>query len=270
VIQTIGREAWRDDIAGESAKAAYYFFLSLFPAIIALFAFTGILGGRQAFDTIMAFLRDAMPGEAANYLGRFVQEITGRERPGMLSLGLLLTVWSASNIFATLAEGLNVMYDLDESRSWWRRKAIAIAAMVVSLAMFLAGATAVLAGPTIIESLNLPQVWHALRWPLAFLLVAAVIWVIYYWLPNHERSPSARSTLAGAVCAATLWTAATLAFNLYVTHFGSYSKTYGVIGGIMVLLLWLYFTAFSVLFGGEVAATLEQRSTGAERLARTA
>jgi membrane protein len=270
VIKTIGREAWGDDIAGESAKAAYYFFLSLFPAIIALFAFTGILGGRQAFDTIMGFLRDAMPGEAANYLGRFVQEITGRERPGMLSLGLLLTVWSASNIFATLAEGLNVMFDLDESRSWWRRKAIAIAAMVVSLAMFLAGATAVLAGPAIIESLDLPQIWHALRWPLAFLLVAAVIWVIYYWLPNHERSPSRKTTIAGAVCAAVLWTAATLGFKLYVSHFGSYSKTYGVIGGIMVLLLWLYFTAFSILLGGEVAATLEQRSRRAEQLARTA
>jgi membrane protein len=103
LIKLIARQAMDDDIAGESAKAAYYFFLSLFPAIIALFAFTGILGGRQAFDAIMGFLSDAMPGEAANYLGRFVQEITGRERPGMLSLGLLLTVWSASNIFGTLA-----------------------------------------------------------------------------------------------------------------------------------------------------------------------
>ena len=78
LIKTIGREALRDDIAGESAKAAYYFFLSIFPAIIALFAFTGILGGQQAFDAIMGFLRDALPGEAASYLGRFVQEITGR------------------------------------------------------------------------------------------------------------------------------------------------------------------------------------------------
>jgi membrane protein len=156
------------------------------------------------------------------------------------------------------------MYDVEESRSWWRRKVISIAAMVVSLAIFIAGSTAVLAGPAIIEFLDLPQIWRVLRWPLAFLLVAAVIWVIYFWLPNHERSPSAKATLAGAACAATLWTVATLGFKVYISHFGSYSKTYGLIGGIMVLLLWLYFTAFSVLLGGESAATLEQRSKEAE------
>ncbi|MGH9321375.1 MAG: YihY/virulence factor BrkB family protein [Vicinamibacteria bacterium] len=260
LLKTSAREAWGDDIAGESAKAAYYFFLSLFPAILALFAFTGIFGGREAFAAIMGYLRDAMPGQAANYLEEFVREITGRERPGMLSLGLLLTLWSASNIFGTLAEGLNVMYDLEEGRSFWKRKAISLAAMVAGLALFVGAAAAILAGPSMIELSGIPPIWHVLRWPIAFLLVTALIWLIYYLLPNHEESPSPKWTLVGALCGAGLWTLATLGLRLYVSNFGSYSKTYGVIGGIMVLLLWLYFSAFSVLLGGEVAATLEQRS----------
>ena len=260
-LKAIGREAMRDDITGEAAKAAYYFFLSFFPAILALFAFTGILGGQEAFDAIMRYLHNAMPGQAASYLEQFVREITGAQRPGMLSLGLLLTLWSASNIFAVLAEGLNVMYDLEEDRSWWKRRAMAIVATVAGLALFVSGAAAILAGPSLVDFLSLSRVWNVLRWPLAFLLVTAMIWLIYYLMPNRDQAGSKKPTLIGALVGCSLWTVATLGFRLYVSHFGTYSKTYGVVGGVLVLLLWLYLTALAILFGGEVAATLEQRET---------
>ena len=261
LLKSIGREAIRDDISGEAAKAAYYFFLSFFPAILALFAFTGILGGQQAFDAIMSYVREAMPGEAANYLQQFVREITGDRRPGMLSLGLLLTLWSASNIFAVLAEGLNVMYDIEESRSWWKRRAIAIVALIAGLALFVSGAAAILAGPSLIDFLDLSRAWNVLRWPLAFLLITGMIWLIYYLLPNRDQAGSKKPTLIGALVGSGLWTLATLGFRLYVSHFGSYSKTYGVVGGVLILVLWLYLTALAILFGGEVAATLEQHGT---------
>lgn len=261
LVKDVASEAMRDDIAGESAKAGYYFFLSLFPAILALFAFTGILGGQRAFEEIMAYLRDVMPGEAANYLAQFVQEITNRRRPGMLSLGLILALWSGSNIFATLAEGLNVMYDLEESRTWWKRRAIAVFALTVSLFLFLGGSAAILAGPSLVERFELSQVWNVLRWPCAFVIVTAMIWLVYYLLPNRDQRESLKPTLIGALLGSGLWTAVTVGFRLYVSHFGTFSKTYGIIGGIMILLIWLYLTAFSILLGGELAATLEQHST---------
>lgn len=258
ILRQIVREAGADKITGEAAKAAYYFFLSFFPMILALFAFTGIFGGQEAFGWIMGRLRAALPGEASTYLERFVREITGESRPGMASLGVLLALWSASNIFTVLAEGLNRMYDLDEDRSWWKRKAIAVAALTVSLVLLSLGTAALLAGPALVERFGLGAVWTVLRWPLVFAALTLMMGLIYRWLPNRTARGAGRPLLIGSLVGSGLWVLATFGFRLYVSNFASYSKTYGFIGGIIVLLLWLYLTALTILFGGEVAATLEQ------------
>lgn len=260
LLKEIVREAQKDRITSEAAKAAYYFFLSFFPTILALFAFTGLLGGDSAFRWTMDQLYAALPDDAAVYLSRFVREVTGESRPGLLSLALLLTLWAASNVFVAIAEGLNVMYDLEEGRSWWKRRAIALGALLVSL-ILLSGATAALvAGPELISLLRLGEVWGVLRWPLAFVMLTLMMWLIYYLLPNREQGRAWRATLIGALVGSGLWVIGTLGFRFYVASFGNYSRTYGFVGGIIVLLLWLYLTALAILFGGEVAATLEQKA----------
>lgn len=260
LLQKILDESKRDRLTAEAAKAAYYFFLSFFPTILALFAVTGIFGGDVAFDWIMAQLYAALPDDAAEYLGRFVLEVTGESRPGVLSLALLLTVWSASNVFVAITDGLNVVYDIDERRTWWKRRTIALLALLSSL-LLLSGATAALvAGPELISLFRLEQFWHVLRWPLAFVMLTLMMWLIYYLLPNRNQGRAWRPTLIGALVGSALWVLGTLGFRLYVANFASYSQTYGIVGGIIVLLLWLYVTAISILFGGEVAATLEQKA----------
>lgn len=259
LLKRIFREAQRDRLTSEAAKAAYYFFLSFFPMILALFALTGILGGDAAFEWIMAQLYTALPDDAASYLGRFVLEVTGESRPGLLSLALLLTVWSASNVFVAIIEGLNVMYDLEERRTWWKRRSIALLALLSSLVLLSAATAALVAGPELIALLRLGSFWHVLRWPLAFVALTLMMWLIYYFLPNRDQGRSWRPTLIGALTGASLWVLGTVAFRLYVANFASYSQTYGFVGGIIVLLLWLYLTAVAILFGGEVAATLEQK-----------
>jgi membrane protein len=139
------REAAEDRIDGEAAKVAYFFFLSLFPFILALFAFTGIFGGQAAFDGIMAYLRDVLPGTAANYLERFVREVTGRKRPGLLSISVLATLYSASTVFVSLIDGLNVVYDIRDDRGWWRRRLIAFGALFASFVLLIAGTATLLA-----------------------------------------------------------------------------------------------------------------------------
>lgn len=259
LLGEIFREAMADGITGEAAKAAYYFFLSFFPLILALFAFTGILGGQEAFEWIMAWLHRALPGEAAEYLEAFVGEVTGESRPGMLSFGIVLTLWAASNVFAILAAGLNRMYDIEEDRPWWKRRLIALAALLVGLVLLTSAAVSLLAGPALIDLFGLGRFWSWLRWPLAFVLLVFMLWLVYFLLPARDQSGAWRPVLVGAATGAALWVLGTLGFRLYVANFGSYSTTYGVVGGIIVLLIWLYLTALTILFGGEVAATLEQR-----------
>lgn len=254
------KEAMEDKITGEAAKAAYYFFLSLFPAILALFAFTGIFGGDASFRWIMTQLRTALPGQAAEFLQEFVREITGDSRPGMLSFGILATLWSSSNVFAILAEGLNRMYDLEEGRSWWKQRLYALAALVVGLVGLSIGSAVLLAGPDVFALLGVPEgLFKVVRWPLAFALLWGMMCLVYYLLPDRDQRGTGRQVAIGAAVGTALWILVTGLFRLYVANFGSYSESYGFVGAIMVLLLWLYLTALVILFGGEVAATLEQR-----------
>jgi membrane protein len=258
LVRLILREAMRDRITGEAAKTAYYFFLSLFPLILALFALTGIFGGAAAFDWIMGRLERALPGEAATYLEQFVREVTGESRPGILSFSILFTLWSASNIFTALGEGLNRMYDLEEGRPWWKRRLVSLAALVLGSVLLVGGSIALLAGPGFLAFLGLGPTLEFLRLPLAIVMLVLLMWLIYFLLPARDMRDAARPTLIGAVVGTGLWLLATLGFRVYVSQFGRYDQTYGFVGGIILLLLWLYLTALAILFGGEVAATIQQ------------
>ena len=247
-----------DDISGESAKVAYYFFLSLFPFILVLFAFTGLFGGHVAFDWVMAHLRTALPGPASDYMESFVRDVTESRRPGVLSLGLAAMLYTASNIFVILASGLNTMYNVREHRSWLRRRLFSLAALVATVVLLTSSAAGLVVGRPVLAALGLGTVWHVVGWPVSFLGVAALMAVLYVLLPDRSQKGAWRCVAVGAGAGALLWILATLGFHLYVQRIAAYGRTYGVVGGIIVLLLWLYLTALSILFGGEVAATLEQ------------
>lgn len=255
--------AMADNITGEAAKAAYYFFLSLFPMILAAFAFTGFLGGTSAFDTIMGWLQGVMPTAATEYLGEFVREITDERRPEALSLGILLAVWSASNFFAALGDGLDAMFNVRENAKWWRKRLKAIGLMFVGGALLWGGAILLVAGPQLASAAGLGPYAHLLAWPIVFVLLVALLWATYYIMPAHNQSEIRKELLIGAVAGTVIWMLATLLFRVYVSNFANFGRTYGFIGGIIVLLLWLYITALSILLGGEVADALA--SEGDER-----
>ena len=257
--------ALADNITGEAAKAAFYFFLSLFPMILALFAFTGILGGSRSFETIMGWLSSVLPGAATAYLEEFVREITDQRRPGVLSIGIVLVIWSASNFFAALGDALDAMFNVRDNASWWKKRLKAIALMLVGGALLWGAAIAIVAGPQIARALGFGSWAHMLVWPVVFVVLVALLWVIYYVLPAHDQRGIRRELLYGAVAGTVVWLLATLVFRLYVSNIANFGRAYGFIGGIIVLLLWLYITALSILFGGEVADVL----AGNERRVRT-
>jgi membrane protein len=252
----------KDDITGQAAKVAYYFFMSLPPALMAVFAMTGIFGGAEIAGSINTRLQSALPGEAAGLVDDFVSQVVMDKKPGLLSIGLLLALWSASNVFNAMGDTLNVAYGVEENRSWVKKKLVALGVLVAVAVLFLSGTTALLAGPAISDALGLGEVgrvvWGIAQWPLAFLLISSAFWIIYYVLPNKDQSDCKKTLFKASAVAAGLWLLATFAFRLYVTNFSSYSATYGFIGAVIVLLLWMYVTSLVILLGGEVAAEMEE------------
>lgn len=266
VPREVIRRCYRDRINTEAASIAYYFFLSFFPLILTLFSLTGLIGREAAFDWIMYEFLVALPDAASEAIGEFVHQVTSTRSASALSIGLLLTVWTSSNIFAVLADGLNKAYRAQRRHRWWKRRAMALALLLIMAGALIVMAVIVLAGPTISKVLELDASGSRIVWPLTFLLAVAMMWLIYYWLPNHDQSRSKRWILAGAVVGTVLWIGATLLFRLFLSYTSRFTAIYGLVGGIAAFLIWLYLTAMCVLVGGEIAAVMERRATARRRL----
>lgn len=259
IMQRVVESPIQDRVAAEAARIAFYFFLSFFPFILTLFAITGLVGGEGAFEWIMGGFAAAMPRQTTRFLEQFVGEVTGSTNPGALSVGLLLLLWSASNVFASLSDGLNAAYRVEQQYHWWKRRVLALALLAVASAAVVGAAVLLLAGPEIADLVGLPHFESFFRWPLTFCLSVGLMWLIYYWLPNHDQTRAKRRILAGAMVGTTMWAIATVLFRLYVANVPRFRVVYGVVGGVVALLVWLYLTAVSILVGGEVAAALERR-----------
>ncbi|MEX2582965.1 MAG: YhjD/YihY/BrkB family envelope integrity protein [Gemmatimonadota bacterium] len=261
-------EIGEDDVVGQGAKVAYFMFTSLPPALLVLFALAGFFGGAPLGDFLAAQLQGVLPGSAddpssaAGFIHQFVDQVVTERAPGPLSIGLLLGIWAGSTIFVALGDSLNKAYDLDDSRSWFKRRAISIGVMFGFLVLFIAGSGILIVGPQVAGALQLGGAanlaWAILQWPLAFLLVVAAFFVVYFVLPNRDQGGCKSVLFKSSAIAAGLWLLATLAFRLYISNFGSYGETYGFVGAILVLLLWMYITAIVILVGGEISSEMER------------
>lgn len=251
-----------DDVSNQAAKVAYYFFLSLPPAVMALFGLTGLFGGQQTGDWLTGRLTGSLPAEASALVTGFVRDVVHGEAPGPLSVGLLLALWAGSNVFTALEGTLNVAFGITAERSFIRKKAVAVGMLAACAVLFLSGSAVLLAGGGISDALGLGQfgrtVWGVLQWPLGFALITATFWLIYYVLPNKDQRGCRMTLLKASAISAVLFVAASVAFRLYMSNFGSYSATYGLLGTVIVLLLWMYVTSLVILLGGEVASEMER------------
>lgn len=251
-----------DDLGNQAAKVAYYFFLSLPPALMALFGLTGLFGGAATGDWLTARLTSSLPAEASDLVGGFVNDVVHDTAPGPLSIGLLLALWAGSNVFTALEDTLNDAFGITAERSFVRKKAVAVGMLAACSVLFLAGSAVLLGGGRISDALGLGAtgrtVWSILQVPLGFALVTATFWLIYYVLPNQDQRRCRGTLLRASAVAAVLFVAASLAFRLYMSRFGSYSATYGLLGTVIVLLLWMYVTSLVILLGGEVASEMER------------
>lgn len=257
----VAKEFGEDDISNQAAKVAYYAFLSLPPLVMAIFAMAGIFGGHDTAAWIAERLQTMLPAEASELVGGFVDEVR-ESHPGPLSIGLLLALWAASNVFMALEDTLNAVHHITEKRSFVRRRLVVLGTLIAVSVLFVAGSAVLLAGPVLSRAMGLgaagDAVWSFAQWPLSFALVVGAFWIIYYVLPLRDQRGCKGVLLRSSAIAAALWIVATLAFRLYIANFSSYSATYGLLGAVIVLLLWLYVTSLVILLGGEISAEMER------------
>jgi membrane protein len=262
-------EIGQDRVATLAASAAYNFFFSLFPLLLFLSPMLSLFGNKQQLmGWLMAQLTSTLTPQQAEAVQPILQKVVfATNAPGLMSIGLLLAAWSGSNIFGTLMGALNTAYDVQETRSWIKQQLIRLGVfagggivMVLSTIVFLKGETianrvgsALNLGPAAIWT------WKLLQFPLAFVMLAALAFVTLYFLPNL-RQHKGQVILVSLVTTA-LWIVATLLFRLYVNHFPP-NPAYGLIGAVIILLTWMYYTMFVLLCGGELASEIHH-GTGA-------
>src|SRR5689334_15867905 len=204
-----------------------------------------------------------MPPAAAALVKRTLGEIQAGARGGLLSIGVLAALWSGSNGMASIMSALNVAYDVDDARPWWKRRGLAIL-LTIGFAMFIMIALVLLVfgpmvGQAIAGGLGLGNVfawtWRILSVPVVILCALVAIALVYYLAPAVEQRW--RWVTPGSAVALVLWLAMSFGLRQYVTRFGNYTATYGSIGGVILLMLWLYLTGVVLLIGAEINAEIE-------------
>lgn len=235
---------------------AYFFFLSLFPALLFVFALTGLIGGANAFNTVANVLGALMPRSAWEAIAGSIREAITHSRPNVLSLGLVLLLWSGSSGVATLSTSLNQMFGTVDERNWFVRRGIAIGVMAAGAFLLVAATAAMLTGLEEANEQGFAVRWNAVRWTIAIVACMGANWLSYVFLPNRRLSWRKRENLIGAAAATLLWAVATMALRSYLSRSEQIANTYGALGAAIVLLLWFYITALAVLIGGELTAWL--------------
>lgn len=269
LLKRTGKEILADGVPTLAAQTAYYFFFSLFPLLLFLTPLLSIVGER---DQVMQFinwqLQSLVKGDAVKPLAEAIQNVVYSENaPGLMSVGALLAGWSGSNIFGSLMASLNTAYDVEENRAWWKRQLLRLFVFVVAAIIMILATVTILAGEDIIDRVGMwigightgRLVWKIIQFPLAFSFLVGLGFMVYYFLPNVKQDW--RKVLIASAVMTLLWILATLAFRMYVQYFPP-NPTYGFIGGVILLLTWMYYSMFVVLSGGELAAEL-QHGTGA-------
>jgi len=265
---TLWHRAREHDVTGLSAEMAYRFLFALFPFALFLAAVAasvaGVLGLGDPTGRIIDGLGDNLPPDLAGPVRVELEQVIGQGRPGLATLGALVALWAATSGTMTVIKAMNRAYDVREDRPLVGRYLLGLGLTVAgSLGIIFAFVTIVggaLLTQQVVGRLGLDGAWAVislLRWPLVFGLLVLAATVMYRVGPN--LTPSWRAAVTGAIVFAVGWLVTTGAFAMYVANVADYGATYGALGGVIVLMIWLYLTGLVLLIGAEIVAILVHR-----------
>lgn len=266
-------EFQEDNLSDWAAALTYYGLLSLFPALIAMLSLIGIFGDpKTTTDTLTEIITEIGPASAAETFEGPIDSIVENQGAAGFAFifGLAAALWSASGYVGAFTRASNIIYETPEGRPFWKLRPLQIVvtlAMIILMALLAIGLVVsgpvaeAIAGPVGLSSTAV-DVWNIAKWPVMALIFIVMVNLLYYSTPNVKLR-GFKWVTPGAVLAIVVWAIASALFAFYVANFGSYDKTYGTLGGLVVLLLWFWITNLAILFGHQMNAERE-RSTEIE------
>jgi membrane protein len=269
--RTIYEALWKDNCLSMAAQLAYYFFFALFPTLLFVVALASYFPITNLIDDMFETLGGFLPPEALQIITDQIIKISNQKNAGLLILGVLLALSSSSAAMTAIIDTLNHAYGVEERRPWWRVRLTAIALTLTVAVFILSSFALILTGPTLATTLAdawglgpvFEWTWKILQWPVIFSLVSVVIAFVYRFSPDVKQEWVWLTP--GSILSTTFWMLASLGFKYYVANWGAYTETYGLIGAVMILLLWFYISGLVILFGAELNVEIEHAGTAGGR-----
>lgn len=263
-------EIGEDEVFTRSAALSYYFISALVPMLFFLVALLGFFAqSRNLQADLFNYAARVMPPDAFTLLQKTLKEIARNSTGLKLAFGLALALWSGSGGMMSIMDALNRCYHISDSRAYWKQKLLSIGLTIAISLLTVAALIIVLYGGTIAQFVGnhtglsdiTVWLWRVVQWPIAFLFVVYAFALMYYWGPDADQEW--KWITPGSLIGVVTWLGASILFRVYLHYFNSYSKTYGSLGAVIVLLLWLYITGLAILVGGEINSEIE--NAAAER-----
>lgn len=257
-LKKLGKEIKDDRATGLAAEQAYYYMLSIFPILILLLSIVPYLNIDP--QKAISFLQTVMPSETAAVFEENVVNIVTQPSGGLLTFGIIGTLWSASNGMQAFIRAMNQAFDVEETRSFIKARLISIGLTLGLIFSLIVALVLPVFGNVILDLvqsfINIPDemqiLFSVLRWVVAIIVIAAVLSVLYKLAPNKHYP--FKHVIPGAIAATVIWQLISLGLSIYIGNFANYSGTYGSLGGVIVLMLWFYLTGLTLVVGGEINA----------------
>lgn len=266
VLLRVKSEMDKDNLSIVAAGVAFYFLLSIFPALAAFISIYGLLNDPADAQQQVQSFSEIMPAEARNILLAQMQKLTAGSSSALgfgALFGLLLALWSTMKGTMALITALNIVYGETEQRGMIKLYLVAFLLTVGAVLFLVLSLSLIAVIPPILERLGIGSwietAFNVARWPILALVVITMLSVVYRFAPSRSR-PRWRWVNPGSLTAAALWLISTALFSWYVSSFGSYNETYGSLGALVILLMWFYITSYIFLMGGELNAELERQT----------
>jgi membrane protein len=266
VLKRTVREFREDNLTDWAAALTYFSVLAIFPALIVLVSILGLVG-ESATQPLIDNLGTVAPGPAKEIFTSAIENLQGDQGAAgvLFVIGLLGALWSASGYVAAFMRASNAIYDIEEGRPIWKTLPVRVSLTLVlltllaisTIAVVLTGGVAEKVGDLVGLGSTAVTVWNIAKWPV-LLVVVSFMFALLYWAAPNVKHPGFRWISPGGVLAVVGWLIASGGFALYVSNFGSYNKTYGALGGVVVFLVWLWISNIMILLGAEFNAELER------------
>jgi membrane protein len=265
-LKRTGKEFKEDNLTDWAAALTYYGVLAIFPALIVLVSILGLVG-ESATQPLIDNLGTVAPGPAKEIFTNAIKNLQGDQGAAgvLFIIGILGALWSASGYVAAFMRASNSIYDMEEGRPVWKTLPVRVGLTIVlllllavtTLAVVLTGGLAEKVGNLVGLGDTAVTVWNIAKWPV-LLVVVSFMFALLYWAAPNVKQPGFRWVSPGGILAVVGWLIASAAFAFYVGNFGSYNKTYGALGGVVVFLVWLWISNIMILLGAEFNAELER------------